>query len=89
MIGEFLRSLRYYLRRQLRRSRRRDAPSPRAERARLLRRRTMIDNRAFTAQAVLSLALGIGTNTTIYTFVDLVMLRSLPLSDPESLVVLN
>jgi len=49
----------------------------------------MIDNRAFTAQAVLSLALGIGTNTSIYSFVDLVTLRSLPLSDPESLVVLN
>ncbi len=44
---------------------------------------------AFTALAVLSLALGIGANTAIYSFMDSILLRSLPVSDPESLVVLN
>src|SRR5712692_3000338 len=51
--------------------------------------RTMINNRAFTALAALSLALGIGANTAIYSFMDSILLRSLPVSDPASLVVLN
>ena len=51
--------------------------------------RTMTANKAFTALAVLSLALGIGANTTIYSFMESILLRSLPVSDPESLVVLN
>jgi hypothetical protein len=51
--------------------------------------RTMMANRTVTALAVLSLALGIGANTAIYSFMDSILLRSLPVSDPESLVVLN
>ncbi len=51
--------------------------------------RTMANNRAFTALAVLSLALGIGANTAIYSFLDTLLLRSLPVSNPGSLVVLN
>src|SRR5436190_15153967 len=51
--------------------------------------RTMISNKAFTVLAALSLALGIGANTAIYSFMDSILLRSLPVSDPESLVVLN
>jgi macrolide transport system ATP-binding/permease protein len=51
--------------------------------------RTMRKNRAFTALAVLSLALGIGANTAIYSFMDAILLRSLPVPDPASLVVLN
>ncbi len=51
--------------------------------------RTMINNRAFTVLAALSLALGIGANTAIYSFLDALLLRSLPVSDPASLVVLN
>src|SRR5207247_8005707 len=51
--------------------------------------RTMINNRAFTALAALSLALGIGANTAIYSFMDSILLRSLPVADPASLVVLN
>jgi macrolide transport system ATP-binding/permease protein len=51
--------------------------------------RTMIANKAFSAVAVLSLALGIGTNTVIYSFMESILLRSLPVADPESLVVLN
>src|SRR5690348_1942549 len=51
--------------------------------------RTMIANKAFSALAVLLLALGIGANTAIYSFMESVLLRSLPVADPESLVVLN
>jgi predicted permease len=51
--------------------------------------RTMAANKAFSALAVLSLALGIGANTAIYSFMESILLRSLPVSDPESLVVLN
>jgi len=51
--------------------------------------RTMAANKAFSALAVLSLALGIGANTVIYSFMESVLMRSLPVADPESLVVLN
>src|ERR1700753_316426 len=51
--------------------------------------RTMAANKAFSALAVLSLALGIRANNTIYSFMESILLRSLPVSDPESLVVLN
>ena len=51
--------------------------------------RSMAANRLFTLLAVSSLALGIGANTAIYSFMDAILLRSLPVSDPESLVVLN
>ncbi|HJZ95293.1 MAG TPA: ABC transporter permease [Candidatus Solibacter sp.] len=51
--------------------------------------RTMIATKAFSALAVLSLALGIGANTAIYSLMESIMLRSLPVADPESLVVLN
>src|SRR5437764_5537737 len=51
--------------------------------------RTMTANKGFSALAVLSLALGIGANTTIYSFMESILLRSLPVADPESLVVLN
>ena len=40
---------------------------------------------AFTVTAVLTLALGIGGTTAIYTLIDAVMLRSLPVSDPATL----
>jgi len=39
--------------------------------------------------AVLSLALGIGANTSIYSFMDSILMRSLPVANPASLVVLN
>lgn len=51
--------------------------------------RTMAGNRAFTALAALSLALGIGANTAIYSFMESILLRSLPVSDPASLVVVK
>ncbi len=51
--------------------------------------RTMIHHPAFTLLAALSLALGIGANTAIYSFMDTLLMRSLPVENPESLVVLN
>ena len=41
--------------------------------------------RVFTITAVLTLALGIGGTTAIFTLIHAVMLRSLPVSDPASL----
>ena len=51
--------------------------------------RAMAASPAFTAMAVLSLALGIGANTAIYSFLDAVLLRSLPVIRPHELVVLE
>jgi predicted permease len=51
--------------------------------------RTMLRNPAFAILAALSLALGIGANTSIYSFMDALLMRSLPVADPDSLVVLN
>ena len=42
-----------------------------------------------TAMAILLLALGIGANTAIYSLMESILLRALPVADPESLVVLN
>src|SRR5438067_9856612 len=42
-------------------------------------------SRAFAASAMLTLALGIGGTTAIFTLIHAVMLRSLPVADPASL----
>ena len=42
----------------------------------------------FASVAILSLALGIGANTAIFTLMDQLMLRKLPIRNPEQLVVL-
>src|SRR6186997_2583649 len=42
-------------------------------------------SRVFTAAAILTLALGIGGTTAIFTLIHAVMLRSLPVADPENL----
>ena len=46
-------------------------------------------NKTFSAMAILSLALGIGANTAIFSFMDSILLRSLPVPDPQSLVMLS
>src|SRR4051812_34943257 len=43
----------------------------------------------FTSVALLSIALGIGTNTAIFTLVDEVLLRRLPVKSPDQLVLFN
>jgi macrolide transport system ATP-binding/permease protein len=50
--------------------------------------RTLFKYRAVSLFAALSLALGIGANTAIYSFMDALLLRSLPVPAPGSLVVM-
>ena len=50
--------------------------------------RTLAANKTFNALAILSLALGIGANAAIFSFMDAILVRSLPVPDPQSLVTL-
>lgn len=48
--------------------------------------RGLLKNRAFALGAVLSLALGIGANTTVFTLLNAILLRPLPVADQAGLV---
>src|ERR1700678_524276 len=50
--------------------------------------RTFRKSPSFAAIVVVTLALGIGANTAIFSLIDTVMLRSLPVQNPEQLVLL-
>ena len=50
--------------------------------------RAIRKNPLFATVAILSLALGIGANTAIFTLMDQLMLRMLPVKNPEQLVML-
>src|SRR6187200_2639430 len=50
--------------------------------------RGLIRSPLFSIVAILSLALGIGANTAIFTLIDQILLRKLPVKAPEELVML-
>src|SRR5579863_1249511 len=51
--------------------------------------RTLARTPGFTAIAILTLALGIGANTAIFTLLDQILLRLLPVKNPQELVLLT
>ncbi|HET7925198.1 MAG TPA: ABC transporter permease, partial [Rhodanobacteraceae bacterium] len=51
--------------------------------------RTMRRQKTFTALTVLCLALGIGANTTIFSLLDSILFRELPVAAPDGLVILQ
>src|SRR5687768_2623014 len=48
--------------------------------------RMLLQNKGWTAVAVLSLALGIGANTALFSVVDALLIKPLPVRNPEELV---
>lgn len=51
--------------------------------------KTFVRSPAFTLTAVLTLALGVGANTAMFSLVDAALLKDLPVRDPDTLVALD
>jgi predicted permease len=51
--------------------------------------RRLFKSKGFTLTAIFTLALGIGANTAIFTLINAIMLKSLPVADPDRLVRLG
>jgi hypothetical protein len=51
--------------------------------------RILLKHRGFTCVAALTLALGVGANTAIFSPIDTVLLKRLPVKQPDQLVLLS
>src|SRR5712692_8762137 len=51
--------------------------------------RLLVKDKWFTAVAVIALGLGIGVNATVFTFVNAVLIRGLPINDPDRVMVIG